>query len=174
VPAPGDYDDGEIGGMIGRGNSETTCPNAALSTTNPTCCPEAKPGRRCGKPASNRLSYGTAKSINFISDLRILNQLQPLTEYFLKIKCNNIPPSVLRLSIWYPVVRNSEYSFVCISYVSMPSTDLAHLILLVLVIPMILSEAYKLWSSKLCSLVRPQVPFSLLGPKNPVLCSQIT
>jgi hypothetical protein len=39
VPAPGDYD-GEIGGMIGRGN--------------------ANPGRRDGKPATNRLSYGTA------------------------------------------------------------------------------------------------------------------
>jgi hypothetical protein len=40
--------------------SEKTCPSAALSTTNPTCCPEANPGRRGGKPATNRLSYGTA------------------------------------------------------------------------------------------------------------------
>jgi hypothetical protein len=24
------------------------------------CCPDANPGRRGGKPASNRLSYGTA------------------------------------------------------------------------------------------------------------------
>jgi hypothetical protein len=31
-----------------------------LSTTNPTCCPDANPGRRGGKPATNRLSYGTA------------------------------------------------------------------------------------------------------------------
>jgi hypothetical protein len=64
VPAPGDYDDGEIDGMmIGRGKpkySEKTCPSAALSTTNPTCSPDANPGRRGGKPASNRLSYGTA------------------------------------------------------------------------------------------------------------------
>jgi hypothetical protein len=63
VPAPGDYDDGEIGGMIGRGNrstSEITCPSTALSTTNPTCCPDANKGRRGGKPATNRLSYGTA------------------------------------------------------------------------------------------------------------------
>jgi hypothetical protein len=35
-------------------------PHAALSTTNPTCCPDANPGRRGGKPATNRLSYGTA------------------------------------------------------------------------------------------------------------------
>jgi hypothetical protein len=42
--------------------SEKTCPNAALSTINPTCCPDANPGRRDGKPATNRLSYGTAYS----------------------------------------------------------------------------------------------------------------
>jgi hypothetical protein len=35
-------------------------PNAALFTTNPTCCPDANPGRRGGKPATNRLSYDTA------------------------------------------------------------------------------------------------------------------
>jgi hypothetical protein len=40
--------------------SEKTCPSAALSTTNPTCCQDANPGRRGGKPATNRLSYGTA------------------------------------------------------------------------------------------------------------------
>jgi hypothetical protein len=53
VAAPGDYDDGEIGGMIGRETEVLgkTCPNDALSTTNPT-------GRRGGKPATNRLSYG--------------------------------------------------------------------------------------------------------------------
>jgi hypothetical protein len=40
VPAPGDYEDGEFGGMmIGRGNRSTrikTCPSTTLSTTNPT------------------------------------------------------------------------------------------------------------------------------------------
>jgi hypothetical protein len=40
--------------------SEKTCPSAAFFTTNPTCCPDANPGRRGGKPARNRLSYGTA------------------------------------------------------------------------------------------------------------------
>jgi hypothetical protein len=62
VPAPGDYDDGEIGGMIGKGNRSTrkSCPNVALSITNPTYYPDANPGRRCGKAATNRLSYGTA------------------------------------------------------------------------------------------------------------------
>jgi hypothetical protein len=57
--------------------SEKTCPSTAFSTTNPTCysavpiasqtkinptcCPDAKRGRRCGIPASNCLSYGTVK-----------------------------------------------------------------------------------------------------------------
>jgi hypothetical protein len=40
--------------------SEETCPRAALSTTNRTCCPDEKPGRHGGKPAINRLSYVTA------------------------------------------------------------------------------------------------------------------
>jgi hypothetical protein len=40
--------------------SEKTCPSATLSTTNPTWPePGSNPGRRGGKPANNRLSYGT-------------------------------------------------------------------------------------------------------------------
>jgi hypothetical protein len=41
--------------------SEKTYPSATLSTTNPTR-PDlgSNPDRRCGKPATNRLSYGTA------------------------------------------------------------------------------------------------------------------
>jgi hypothetical protein len=35
-------------------------PSAVLPTTNTTCCPDANPGRRDGKPVTNRLSYGTA------------------------------------------------------------------------------------------------------------------
>jgi hypothetical protein len=41
--------------------SEKTCPSATLSTTNPTWPgPGPNPGRRDGKPATNRLSYGAA------------------------------------------------------------------------------------------------------------------
>jgi hypothetical protein len=41
--------------------SEKTCPRAILSTTNPTWPdPCANTGRRVGKPATNRLSYGAA------------------------------------------------------------------------------------------------------------------
>jgi hypothetical protein len=65
VPAPGDYDDWEFGGMkVDRGKpkySEKTCHSATLSTKNPTWPdPGANPGRRGGKPATNRLSYGAA------------------------------------------------------------------------------------------------------------------
>jgi hypothetical protein len=41
--------------------SEKTCTSATLSTTNPTWPdPGLKPGRRGGKSATNRLSYGAA------------------------------------------------------------------------------------------------------------------
>jgi hypothetical protein len=66
VPAQGDKDDGANGGtMIRKGNRSTRrkpAPSAALSTTNPTCYTDANPDRRGGKPATNRLSYGTAWS----------------------------------------------------------------------------------------------------------------
>jgi hypothetical protein len=62
VPTPGDYDGGEIGGMmIGRGNRSTEgklAPVALCSPQTPHACPDANPCRRGGKPASNRLSYG--------------------------------------------------------------------------------------------------------------------
>jgi hypothetical protein len=38
-----------------------TCPSATFSTTNPTWTdPGSKPGLRGGRPATNRLSHGTA------------------------------------------------------------------------------------------------------------------
>jgi hypothetical protein len=41
---------------------EKTCPSATSSTTNPTSIdPGLNPGRRGGKPATNRLSYGAAQ-----------------------------------------------------------------------------------------------------------------
>jgi hypothetical protein len=57
VPAPGYWWNNWQGKQK---YSEETCPSAALSTTNPICCPDANPGRRGGKPATNRLSYDTA------------------------------------------------------------------------------------------------------------------
>jgi hypothetical protein len=61
LQTPCDYDDREIGGiMIDRGNRSThrkPAPSADLSTTNPTCCPDAASCRRCGKRATNRLGF---------------------------------------------------------------------------------------------------------------------
>jgi hypothetical protein len=66
VPAPGECEDGEFGGMNWQGKpkySEKTCPGSTLSTTNPTWPdPGSNPGRRGGMPATNRLSYGAAWS----------------------------------------------------------------------------------------------------------------
>jgi hypothetical protein len=68
VPVPGDYDDGEFGGlMIGRGNRST---RRKLSPT-PLCLPQipldqtpaSNPGRLGGKPATNRLSYGLVRGL---------------------------------------------------------------------------------------------------------------
>jgi hypothetical protein len=53
MPAPDDYDDGEIDGiMIGRGNQSTLCPPNTLYA-----CSDVNPDRRSGKPAINSLSY---------------------------------------------------------------------------------------------------------------------
>jgi hypothetical protein len=64
MPAPGDYDDGEIGGMmIGRGNRSTRrkpAPVPLCAPQTPHACPDTNPGRCGGKPVTNRLSYGTA------------------------------------------------------------------------------------------------------------------
>jgi hypothetical protein len=64
VLAPGDSDDGDIGGrMIGRGTDVRgeNLPQCRFVYHKPhMLCPEANPDRRGGKPETNRLSYGTA------------------------------------------------------------------------------------------------------------------
>jgi hypothetical protein len=48
--------------------SEKTCSSATLSTKNPMWPkPGSNPGRRGGKPATKRLSYGTASSGGYMS-----------------------------------------------------------------------------------------------------------
>jgi hypothetical protein len=64
VPAPADYDDGEIEEWWLAG--ETEVPGENLSQCRfahhkpHLLCPDANPGCRGGKPATNPLSYGTA------------------------------------------------------------------------------------------------------------------
>jgi hypothetical protein len=55
--------------------SEKTCPSAILSTTNPTW---PDPGRRGGKPATNRWSYGAASPCSIA--------LQPTRLFYLQIR----------------------------------------------------------------------------------------
>jgi hypothetical protein len=54
----------ENGGMIFAGETEVfgeNLPSATLPTTNPTWIdPGVNPGHRCERPATNRLSHGTA------------------------------------------------------------------------------------------------------------------
>jgi hypothetical protein len=60
VPAPGDCDDGEFGGMkIGRGNRSIRKKTAPAPLRSPQF-PRWNPGRRRGKPATNRLSCSVA------------------------------------------------------------------------------------------------------------------
>jgi hypothetical protein len=77
VPAPSDYDDGEIGGMIGRGNRSTRrkpAPIPLCPQQTPHACPDANPGRRGGKPATNRLSIGHPWNALFHFSFLILRQ----------------------------------------------------------------------------------------------------
>jgi hypothetical protein len=64
VPAPGDNDDREIGGMmIDRGNRSTwrkPTPVPLCSSQIPHACSDMNPGQHGGKPVTNRLSYSTA------------------------------------------------------------------------------------------------------------------
>jgi hypothetical protein len=64
MPAPGDYGDGEIGGMmIGWGTEihRESLPQCRFVCHKPhMICPDANPGPHGGKPATNPLSYGTA------------------------------------------------------------------------------------------------------------------
>jgi hypothetical protein len=66
VPAPGDNDDGETGGKIGRGNRNTRRKPATVPLCPPQIPHAARtrtPSRRRGKPATpatNRFSYSTA------------------------------------------------------------------------------------------------------------------
>jgi hypothetical protein len=64
LPAPGDYDDGEFGRtMIGRGNRSTRRKPVQchfVHHKSHMTSPGANSGRQGGKPATNRLSYGTA------------------------------------------------------------------------------------------------------------------
>jgi hypothetical protein len=69
---------------IDRGKPTTrrkTCPSANLSTTNPTWTgPGSNPGLRSGRPATNRLSHGTALLQCYFFLTRSLRGTKPKTK----------------------------------------------------------------------------------------------
>jgi hypothetical protein len=87
--------------------SEKTCPSATLPTTNPTWLdPHLNPGRRGGKPATNRLSYGAAFLCMFLS---ILLGLYLFTIVYVSRRSHTLLLHILSLNV-------------------APSTDLTHLV----------------------------------------------
>jgi hypothetical protein len=56
VPAPGDYDDGEIGGMIGRGNRSTRRKPAPVPLCRPQTPHAARTRTRTATVGSQRLT----------------------------------------------------------------------------------------------------------------------
>jgi hypothetical protein len=66
MSAPVDYDDGEIGGMIGRGNRSTRrkpAPVALCPPQTPHAARKRTWARRGGKPASNHSATARPASI---------------------------------------------------------------------------------------------------------------
>jgi hypothetical protein len=56
VPAPGDYDDGEIGGMIGRGNRSTPRKPAPVPLCPPQTPHAARTRTRAAEVGSQRIT----------------------------------------------------------------------------------------------------------------------
>jgi hypothetical protein len=80
-----------------------------MCTTNPTCCPDAKPGHRSGKPATDRLIYGTTKIWVTISWWRTA-KFDCNSIYFLKTEeRSKIEPltSWIRKRYWYIIYKSA-------------------------------------------------------------------
>jgi hypothetical protein len=60
VPSPGDYDDGEIGGMIGRGNRNTRRKPAPIPLCPPQTPHAARTRTRAAAVGSQRLTASAA------------------------------------------------------------------------------------------------------------------
>ena len=62
-----------------RRTRRKTCPSATLSTTNPTW---TDPGLRGERPATNRLSHGTANNRNYLLHILFSYSLLQETRFF--------------------------------------------------------------------------------------------
>jgi hypothetical protein len=77
---------------------EKPFPSATLSTTNPTWPdPGSNPGRRGGKPATNRLSYGAASS-HTIVPVYVRYQVMTKRSPVFRFTINN--KATLGISVW--------------------------------------------------------------------------
>jgi hypothetical protein len=85
LPACGDYEDGEFGGMmLGRGNRSTRRKPAQDLSTNLTC-----PGRRGGKPVTNLLSCDTA--LTYYLRMKVKDcVIEVVTVVYFGVKCSVI------------------------------------------------------------------------------------
>jgi hypothetical protein len=73
VPAPGDYDDGEISGMIGRGNRSTRRKHAPVPLCPPQTPHAARTRTRAAAVGSQRLTaWATTRPSPQVSFLRFL------------------------------------------------------------------------------------------------------
>jgi hypothetical protein len=96
----------------------------------------------------------------------ILSQMHPVhifSPYFRKIHSNIIILSEIRSFKSTPPFSLSAHNFIRIYYPSHAFYMNAHLIPLDMTTLTKFVEAYKLWSSSLCSLLQPPATFSLLG-----------
>jgi hypothetical protein len=117
VPAPGDYDDGKIGGIIGRGNRSTRRKPAPvpLCITDPTCT--ARMGTRAPAVGSQRLTaWATArplitiKSINIVIDWRVRQNFGGSSCVVLQNCTNRILPFSIHHIFWKWASRSGHLS----------------------------------------------------------------
>jgi hypothetical protein len=83
VPAPGDYDDGEIGGMIGRGNRSTRRKLASVPPCPPQTPHAAQTRTRAAAMGSQRLTaWATARPFQILALCKARHAYYNLSECF--------------------------------------------------------------------------------------------
>jgi hypothetical protein len=96
----------------------------------------------------------------------MLNQTQFTTSHLIYLRFTLILFSQLRLGLPSGIFHSdfpTKMLYALLAF-SMRATCLFHLTLLDLITLIIFGEAYKLWSSSLCSILYQSATFSLLGP----------